>query len=168
LTDDNGTRSTENLYTYAEHVFEERKMRAQVGQINVNSALFSGAQITGVQLMPETGLQPNIQATEVSGIARTNQARVEVRQSGQLIYSSLVNAGPFSLTDVPLVRGNVDLDVSVVETDGSTTQFTVPSSALNIQGSNRAEGLNLSLGRVRDSGDESSTPWYLRSLTERC
>ena len=86
LTDDNGTRSTENLYTYAEHVFEERKMRAQVGQINVNSALFSGAQITGVQLMPETGLQPNIQATEVSGIARTNQARVEVRQSGQLIY----------------------------------------------------------------------------------
>ena len=159
LTDDNGTRSTENLYTYAEHVFEERKMRAQVGQINVNSALFSGAQITGVQLMPETGLQPNIQATEVSGIARTNQARVEVRQSGQLIYSSLVNAGPFSLTDVPLVRGNVDLDVSVVETDGSTTQFTVPSSALNIQGSNRAEGLNLSLGRVRDSGDESSTPW---------
>ncbi|MGI6899048.1 fimbrial biogenesis usher protein [Enterobacter chengduensis] len=159
LTDDNGTRSTENLYTYAEHVFEEQKMRAQVGQINVNSALFSGAQITGLQLMPEIGLQPNIKATEVSGIARTNQARVEVRQSGQMIYSSLVNAGPFTLTDVPVVRGNVDLDISVVETDGSTTRFTVPSSALIVQGSNRAEGLNLALGQVRDSGDVSSSPW---------
>lgn len=159
LTDDNGTRSTENLYTYAEHVFEARKIRAQVGQINVNSALFSGAQITGVQLMPETGLQPNIQATEVAGIARTSQARVEVRQSGQVIYSSLVNAGPFTLADVPIVRGNVDLDVSVVETDGTTTRFTVPSSSLNISGSNRVEGLNLSLGQVRDSGDADSSPW---------
>lgn len=159
LTDDNGTRSTENLYTYAEHVFEERKMRAQVGQINVNSALFSGAQITGAQLMPETGLQPNIQATEVSGIARTNQARVDVRQSGLVIYSSLVNAGPFTLTDVPVVRGNVDLDVSVVETDGTTTRFTVPSSALNVNGVNRAEGLSLSLGQVRDSGSANSSPW---------
>ena len=159
LTDDNGTRSAENLYTYAEHVFEERKMRAQVGQININSALFSGAQITGVQFMPETGLQPNIQAAEVTGIARTNQARVEVRQSGQVIYSSLVNAGPFTLTDVPVVRSNVDLDVSVAETDGSTTHFIVPSSALNLSGTNRAQGLNLSLGQVRDSGDTNSSPW---------
>lgn len=172
LTDDNGTRSAENLYTYAEHVFEEKKMRAQVGQININSALFSGAQITGVQLMPETGLQPNIQVTEVSGIARTNQARVEVRQSGQVIYSSLINAGPFTLPDVPVLRSNVDLDVSVIETDGSTTHFTVPSSALNVIGSNRAEGLNLALGQVRDSGDEKNSPWVFTvsdgtSLTTR-
>lgn len=159
LTDDNGTRSSENLYTYAEHVFEERKMRVQVGQINASSTLFSGAQITGAQLMPETGLQPNIQVTQVSGIARAPQARVDVRQSGQVIYSSLVNAGPFTLSDVPVVRGNVDLDVSVVETDGSTTHFTVPSSSLNLTGSNRAEGLSLSLGQVRDSGTENSSPW---------
>ena len=159
LTDDNGTRSTENLYTYAEHVFEERKLRIQAGQINVNSALFSGAQINGVQFLPETGLQPNIPATTISGIARTNQARVDVRQSGQVIYSSLVNAGPFTLTDVPVVRGNVDLDISVVETDGSTTTFTVPSSSLNVSGMTRTEGLSVSLGKVRDTGDEQGSPW---------
>lgn len=159
LTDDNGTRTAENLYTYAEHVFEERKTRVQVGQINASSALFSGAQITGAQFMPETGLQPNFQVTQVSGIARTSQARVEVRQSGQVIYSSLVNAGPFTLSDVPIVRGNVDLDVSVVETDGTTTHFSVPSSSLTLIGSNRAEGLSLSLGQVRDSGEENSSPW---------
>lgn len=161
LTDDNGTRSAENLYTYAEHVFEERKLRAQVGQINVSSSLFGGSQITGLQFLPETGLQPDIPATSVSGIARTNQARVEVRQSGQVIYSSLVNAGPFTLTDVPVVRSNIDLDVNVVETDGSTTRFTVPSSALNINGLSRVEGLSFSVGQVRDSGEEARSPWVV-------
>lgn len=161
LTDDNGKRSVENLYTYAEHVFEGRKLRAQVGQINATSSLFSGAQINGIQFMPETGLQPNIPATTITGIARTNQARVEVRQSGQVIYSSLVNAGPFTLTDVPVVRGNIDLDISVVETDGSTTRFTVPSSSLNVSGMTRTEGLSFSLGQIRDSGDDAGSPWVM-------
>ncbi|MFW3298797.1 fimbria/pilus outer membrane usher protein, partial [Enterobacter quasiroggenkampii] len=70
------------------------------------------------------------------------------------------------------LRSNVDLDVSVIETDGSTTHFTVPSSALNVIGSNRAEGLNLALGQVRDSGDEKNSPWVFTvsdgtSLTTR-
>lgn len=161
LTDDNGTRSVENLYTYAEHVFEERKLRAQVGQINATSSLFSGAQINGIQFLPETGLQPNIPATTITGIAHSNQARVEVRQAGQVIYSTLVNAGPFTLPDVPVVRGNVDLDISVVETDGSTTRFTVPSSSLNISGTTRAEGLSFSVGQVRDGGDDNGSPWVM-------
>ncbi|RAU36190.1 fimbrial biogenesis usher protein [Enterobacter sp. RIT418] len=165
LTDDNGQRSAENLYTYAEHVFEARKVRAQVGQINVSSALFSGAQITGLQLLPETGLQPNIPSTTITGIARSNQARVEIRQSGQVIYSSMVNAGPFTLTDVPVVRGNSDLDVSVIETNGATTRFTVPASSLNLSGFARSEGLSLSLGRVRDSGSAESSPWVFNAST---
>lgn len=165
LTDDNGQRSAENLYTYAEHVFEARKVRAQVGQINVSSALFSGAQITGLQLLPETGLQPNIPSTTITGIARSNQARVEIRQSGQVIYSSMVNAGPFTLTDVPVVRGNSDLDVSVIETNGATTRFTVPASSLNLSGFARSEGLSLSLGQVRDSGSAESSPWVFNAST---
>ncbi len=165
LTDDNGQRSAENLYTYAEHVFEDRKVRAQVGEINVSSALFSGAQITGLQLMPETGLQPNIPSTTITGIARSNQARVEIRQSGQVIYSSMVNAGPFTLTDVPVVRSNSDLDVSVIETNGATTRFTVPASSLNLAGLTRTEGLSMSLGRVRDGGNTDTTPWVFNVST---
>ncbi len=76
-------------------------MRAQVGQINVNSSLFSGAPINGVQLIPEQGLAQDTQGVTINGIARTHQARVEVRQSGQIIYTAPVNAGAFTLKMSP-------------------------------------------------------------------
>ncbi|SUH17966.1 fimbrial protein [Salmonella enterica subsp. enterica] len=47
-------------------------MRAQVGQINVNSSLFSGAPINGVQLIPEQGLAQDTQGVTINGIARTH------------------------------------------------------------------------------------------------
>lgn len=158
LTDDNGEYRSDSLYTYGEHVFQAQKIRAQVGQINVNSALFGGAAINGVQMIPEQGLERDASGVTVKGIARGHQARVEVRQSGQLIYSTLVKAGPFELEDVPVVRSNADLNVSVVETDGSVTKFIVPASSFNFRLS-RPQGLAMSLGRVRDVDSEYDMPW---------
>lgn len=158
LTDDDGEFNSDSLYTYAEHVFQNQKVRAQVGQINIQSPLFGGAPISGVQFIPEHGLAQDTPGVTVNGIARTHQARVEVRQSGQLIYSTLVNAGPFSLENVPVIRGNMDLDVNVVETDGSTTRFTVPASSFNFR-LLRPLGLEMSLGRVRDTESDYDLPW---------
>ena len=158
ITDDNGKYRSDSLYTYGEHVFQSQKVRAQVGQINVQSQLFGGAAINGVQFIPEQGLAKDTPGVTVKGLARGNQARVEVRQSGQLIYSTLVNAGPFSLENVPVVRSNANLDVSVVETDNAITRFTVPSSSFNFQVS-RPVGLAMSLGRVRDVDSDYSMPW---------
>ncbi|PHP39809.1 fimbria/pilus outer membrane usher protein, partial [Salmonella enterica] len=73
------------------------------------------------------------QGVTINGIARTHQARVEVRQSGQIIYTAPVNAGAFTLENVPIIRSNTDLNVSVVETDGSTTTFTVPAVSFNLR-----------------------------------
>lgn len=158
LTNDDGDFNSDSLYTYAEHVFQNQKVRAQVGQINVLSSLFSGVPIDGVQLIPEQGLAQDTPGVNVSGIARTHQARVEVRQSGQLIYSSLVNAGPFTLENIPVIRGNADLNVSVVETDGSTTRFTVPASSFNFHVL-KPIGLSMSVGRVRDTDTDYDLPW---------
>lgn len=158
LTDDDGDFNSDSLYTYAEHVFQNQKVRAQVGQINVHSSLFSGAPIDGIQFIPEQGLAQDTPGVTVNGIARTHQARVEVRQSGQLIYSSLVNAGPFTLESVPVIRGNADLNVSVVETDGSTTRFTVPASSFNFHVL-KPIGLSMSVGRVRDIDTDYDRPW---------
>ncbi|MCH0598842.1 fimbria/pilus outer membrane usher protein, partial [Klebsiella pneumoniae] len=79
---------------------------------------FSIPGIYGVQMMPDTALTPQVgTGDEVSGIARNPQARVDIRQGGQLIYSTLVPAGPFNLDDVPLANLNTDLNVTVTETD---------------------------------------------------
>ncbi|WP_148653617.1 fimbria/pilus outer membrane usher protein, partial [Klebsiella pneumoniae] len=48
LTDDNGDKNVESVYTFAEHVFDALKMTAQVGEINVSSYVLSGAPIVGV------------------------------------------------------------------------------------------------------------------------
>ncbi|WP_179122885.1 fimbria/pilus outer membrane usher protein, partial [Salmonella enterica] len=79
------------------------------------------------------------------------------------IYTAPVNAGPFTLDNVPVVRSNADLNVSVVETDGSTTRFIVPASSFNLQ-SLRPAGLTVSVGRVRELTTDYDKP-YVANMT---
>jgi len=158
LTDDNGNRNAESIYTYAEHVFVPQRLTMQVGEINAMSDVLSGVPITGVQLMPTSGLQKDSSGVSVSGIARTSQARVEVRQNGRLIFNTLVPAGPFTLDDVPMVRNNVDLDVTVVESDGSTNHYIVPASSVKSRNLSRPNGLTVSAGQVRGIDSDYSDP----------
>lgn len=158
LTDDNGNRNAESIYTYAEHVFVPQRLTMQVGEVNAMSDVLSGVPITGVQLMPTSGLQKDSSGVSVSGIARTSQARVEVRQNGRLIFNTLVPAGPFTLDDVPMVRNNVDLDVTVVESDGSTNHYIVPASSVKARNLSRPNGLTVSAGQVRGIDSDYSDP----------
>lgn len=158
LTDDDGNRNAESIYTYAEHVFVPQRLTMQVGEINAMSDVLSGVPITGVQLMPTSGLQKDGSGVSVSGIARTSQARVEVRQNGRLIFNTLVPAGPFTLDDVPMVRNNVDLDVTVVESDGSANRFIVPAVSVKARNLSRPNGLTVSAGQVRGIDSDYSDP----------
>lgn len=159
LTDDNGDKNAESIYTYAEHVFAAQKMTMQVGEINAGSDVLSGVPITGVQLMPTSPLLGSGSGVSVSGIARNAQARVEVRQNGRLIYNTLVPAGPFTLDDVPMVRSNVDLEVTVVESDGSSSRFIIPATSVRAQQLSRPQGLTVSVGHVRNIDGDYDNPW---------
>lgn len=158
LTDDDGNRNAESIYTYAEHVFVPQRLTMQVGEVNAMSDVLSGIPITGVQLMPTSGLQKDSTGVSVSGIARTFQARVEVRQNGRLIFNTLVPAGPFTLDDVPMVRNNVDLDVTVVESDGSSNHYIVPAASVKARNLSRPNGLTVSAGQVRGIDSDYSDP----------
>ena len=159
MTDDDGDKNAESIYTYAEHVFAAQKMTMQVGEINATSDVLSGLPISGIQLMPTSGLHNSGTGVSVSGIARTSQARVEVRQNGRLVFNTLVPAGPFTLDDVPAVRSNVDLNVTVIESDGASSRFIVPASAVRAQQLARPQGLSASVGRVRDIDGDYEDPW---------
>ncbi|WP_220710743.1 fimbrial biogenesis usher protein [Enterobacter cancerogenus] len=158
LTDDEGKKSADSIYTYAEHVFVPQKLTMQIGEINANSNVLSGVPITGIQLMPTDGLTQSGSGVSVSGIARSSQARVEIRQNGQMIFSTLVPAGPFTLDDVPVARNNVNLDVSVVEADGAINRFIVPATAVKARNLSRPQGLTVSVGQVRNIDSEYSDP----------
>jgi outer membrane usher protein FimD/PapC len=153
----NDVNTFQSLYTYAQKTFVPLKSTLQAGQINIGNSVFSGAAITGVQLIPEAALQGRgLGGVTVEGIAQT-QARVEVRQVGALIHTSLVPAGPFSLQNVQLLNGRTDLDVRVIEADGSERSFTIPAASLS-QASFTEPGYSVAAGKVRtfDASDMQS------------
>lgn len=148
FSEQDGTRSAQWLYTFAQKTFVRHKAMLQVGEINIAKSVFPGAAITGLQVLPDSALHGKSRGGAiVEGIAQS-QARVEIRQAGVLIHTTLVPAGPFRLTDVQVLNGNTDLDVRVIEADGEQRDFTVPAAAL-AQFSYTAPGYSMALGQVR-------------------
>ncbi|WP_421316239.1 fimbrial biogenesis usher protein [Aeromonas veronii] len=160
VSQSNGKVNRDSLYTYAQHTLRDAQKIAQIGQINVSDTLFSGYAINGAQLIPETALEGDGgSGISVSGIAQTAQARVDIRQSGVLIYSTLVPAGPFTLTDIPVISVNTDLDVTVTESSGATNAFTVSAASLVGAKLGRPLALSMALGTLRDIDTPFDTPW---------
>lgn len=159
LAENDGTRTTDNLYAYLQHTLVDSKKLFQAGEINTGGTIFAGTAISGMQIMPEEALSPEgSSGVAVSGIARTAQARVEVRQGGRMVYSTLVPVGPFTLNDVPIIRSNAELDVTVTETDGSKSHFVIPADAVNSHQLTSPSGLSAAVGRYRSNGDGESQP----------
>ncbi|NWA39773.1 fimbrial biogenesis usher protein [Pseudomonas reactans] len=160
VSDSDGKVTRDSLYTYAQHSFTGIKKIAQIGQINVSSTLFSGSAINGAQLIPETALDGDGgSGVTVTGLAQTSQARVDIKQSGALIYSTLVPAGPFTLDNVPVISANTDLNVTITESSGSTSHFTVPAASLSGTNLGRPQGMSMAVGKVRDVDTNFGDPW---------
>ena len=154
-----GKSRTEHLYAYGQKTFTGLKSTFQGGQINIANSLFSGDAITGVQLVPEAGLRGGARnsGAVVEGVANST-ARVEVRQNGALIQSSVVPAGPFTLTNLPLLSASTDLDVTVIEADGSRRTFSIPAASFGGGTQGAAPGYSIAAGEYRSlSGDHSSS-----------
>lgn len=159
LVDNEGDKSVDSTYAYLQHTIVSMKKIVQIGQFNISNTPFAGSEITGAQLIPEDNLFGNNgSGVTVSGIAQTAQARVEVRQSGHLIYSTLVPAGPFNLQDVPVTAANTDLDITVKETDGSRTHFVLPANVIHSGNLERSEGMSMSAGKYRATDGEVNAP----------
>ncbi|AWH33944.1 fimbria/pilus outer membrane usher protein [Stenotrophomonas sp. SAU14A_NAIMI4_8] len=146
-SDYNGQRRFRNLDAYAQKTFAAQHVLLQAGQINPASQLFSLPALLGAQLLPEAALQqPLSGGASASGIAQT-EARVEVRQKGRLILSTLVPPGPFALTQLPIIDSNADLLVTVIEADSSQRSFGVPSGSFNVGFSQPERSLSFAIGR---------------------
>ncbi|PMY65226.1 MULTISPECIES: fimbrial biogenesis usher protein [Pseudomonas] len=153
--------SFEHLYAYAQRTFTEQKALLQAGQININNPLFSGGAITGVQILPETALMGSARSgARVEGIANA-QSTIEVRQVGALIYTTIVPEGPFSLSDIPLLNSNSDLDVKVRDITGAERNFVVSAASFRNAVTVRP-GYTFSAGKIRNQGaNDEDQPWVI-------
>ncbi|SQI44036.1 Outer membrane usher protein fimD precursor [Leminorella richardii] len=94
-------------------------------------------------------------APVIRGTARTN-ARLIVRQRGNIIYSRTLTPGPFAIDDVYTGQVGADLDVTVEETDGTEQTFSVPYTSLPNMIRPGAFRYSMSVGEYRD--DQADKP----------
>ncbi|GCB06822.1 fimbria/pilus outer membrane usher protein [Ralstonia sp. SET104] len=163
-TSQDGNGKVNHLYTYAQKTFAEQKAMVQAGQINVSSGLLPVPPITGVQYKPDMALVPQQGGPSFDGIANS-QSRVDVHQMGVLIYSTVVPAGPFTLSGLPLISASADLDVTLTENNNTQRRYTVPAASLR-QSALPAPGLTVAAGKVRDVSDVGIDTPFLVTATK--
>lgn len=163
IQDDKGKISATVNSSYLEHFFSGVNRRVQIGELYTQNTLFSLSEIKGIQLFPDDmrSFPTHGSGIAVDGIANTPQARIEVRQYNQLIYSTLVPAGPFHLVDIPVQNSNSELHVSVVETSGETQQYVIPVTQLTPSTQPAAKGYSIALGKMKNYSSYGNVPTIL-------
>ncbi|WP_257249773.1 fimbria/pilus outer membrane usher protein [Burkholderia cepacia] len=114
------TRFTSNR-TLVQRDVDSIKGQLTLGEQYSDATLFDSIRFRGVQVSSDDGMLPDSErgyAPVVRGQAATN-AVVEVRQSGYVLYRANVPPGPFQLTDIFPSGSNGDLEITVIEADGS-------------------------------------------------
>ncbi|MGU7785162.1 fimbria/pilus outer membrane usher protein [Burkholderia sp. PU8-34] len=118
--------------TYVQRDLTSLTAQIRIGDAYTSGAMFDTFAFRGVQLATDDRMWPDSQrgyAPVVRGIANTN-ARVTVRQSGAVIYDTSVPPGAFVIDDLYPTGYGGDLDVTVVEADGSERRFKVPYASV--------------------------------------
>ncbi|WP_321909646.1 fimbria/pilus outer membrane usher protein [Burkholderia cepacia] len=157
---DNSGFQSRHLYAYGQRTWLRWGATLQAGQINIANSVLTGAPLTGIQVFPDAALgKQERNVVMVEGVAQS-QARVEVRQAGGLIYTTVVPVGPFSLTDLPLLNNSTDLEVTVIESDGARRSFVVPAASISAGALGQRPGYAFAFGKSRNlDGNKARNPW---------
>lgn len=129
---ENGESQYNNINTYLQRDVAKLNARVIIGQSNTTGELFDTLPFNGIQLVTDERMLPESKrgyAPDIYGTARTN-ARVIIRQSGQIIYETTVTPGKFIINDLYPMGYGGDLDVTVRESDGIEQTFSVPYSSI--------------------------------------
>ncbi|EKT65562.1 fimbria/pilus outer membrane usher protein [Providencia burhodogranariea] len=121
-----------NISSYLQRPIYSIKSNLIVGKTNTTGQFFGGLSYNGFELSSDESMYPVSEqgyAPTITGIAKTN-ALIEVRQNNAIIYQTTVPPGTFDIRNINPTSYNGDLEVTVIESDGSKNSFTVPFSAV--------------------------------------
>ena len=147
--------------TYLQRAFPNYRGMVTIGDSFTDGEVFDSLAYRGVDFSSDDRMLPNSMlgyAPQIRGNAKTN-AKVEIRQQGQLLYQTTVAAGSFEINDLYPTGFGGELEVSVIEANGEIQRFAVPYSSV-VQmlrpGLNR---YSATLGQFRDHHIDA-TPWF--------
>lgn len=110
------------------------KSQLVIGDAFTDGTTFDSVGFRGLQLSSDDRMYPDSQrgfAPTIRGVANTN-ARVQIRQNGNIIFETTVAPGAFIIDDLYATGYGGDLEVVVNEADGRVLVSRVPfSSAVN-------------------------------------
>ncbi|MBG7621463.1 fimbrial biogenesis outer membrane usher protein [Herbaspirillum sp. AP02] len=139
--------------TYAKRALPVWASEMTVGESFTSGKLLSGLAYQGLELSSDERMLPDSlrgYAPVIRGSTRSN-AQVIVSQKGREIYRTTVAPGSFVIDDLYPTSYNGDLDVTVIEADGTRSSFSVPFSALPESMRPGRSRYSLTVGRTRDT-----------------
>lgn len=128
LQQSDGSQHWQTLSAYGERSLPTWRSRLRVGQGWTSGALFDSVSYQGLELASDERMLPESQrgyAPTVFGIART-YAHVKIEQNGYLLYETSVAPGSFAIDDLSPTGYGGDLTITITESDGSITRYSVP------------------------------------------
>lgn len=126
-----GGQHYQSVQTYVQRGFKDIKSQFIAGDTFTDGALFDSYGVRGVTLGTDDRMVPESQrgyAPVVRGIASSN-AKVQIRQNGNVIYETTVAPGAFEIDDLYPTGYGGNLEVLVTEADGTTHVSSIPYAA---------------------------------------
>jgi outer membrane usher protein len=160
-----GRSNFDVISTYAERDIRALRGRVRLGDSYTSGNVFESTQFRGVQLSSDESMLPDSlrgYAPVVRGIAQTN-AKVEIRQNGYVVYTTVVPPGPFVISDLYPASSSGDLEVTVTEADGRQTQFRQPFSAVPNMLREGASRYQFTMGQARSGSLGGAKPYFLQA-----
>ncbi|MGJ5719056.1 fimbria/pilus outer membrane usher protein [Morganella sp. B601] len=120
--------------TYLSRDIRRLRSALLMGESSTGNEIFDSVPFRGVKISSNEQMLPSQMrgyAPAISGVANSN-ARVTVRQNGNVVYETYVAPGPFYINDIQQAGLSGDYDVRVTEADGTERQFIVPYSSLPV------------------------------------
>lgn len=164
-----GQRSDyQDTSTFLQRAMPSLRSVLTLGDSFTNGEVFDSVGYRGIDLSSDDRMLPNSMlgyAPQVRGIAKTN-AKVEIRQQGQLIYQTTVAAGKFEINDLYPTGFGGELEVTVLEATGEIQRFNIPYSSVTQMLRPGMIRYSLTAGEFRDQTIDYS-PWLAQAKYQR-
>ncbi len=160
-----GRSAYQNTATYLQRDISDLKSQLILGDSFTDGQIMDSIRLRGISLASDDRQTPQSQqgyAPVVRGTADSN-ARVTVSQKGYTIYETTVAPGPFIIDDLYPTGYGGDLLVTVTETDGRQSTFTVPYAAVPQLLRSGTTKYSVAVGQLQQySTFDSAMPWVMQ------
>ncbi|MGL5384880.1 MAG: fimbria/pilus outer membrane usher protein [Enterobacterales bacterium] len=121
-----------HIKSYLQREIRFLKSQLTLGDTNTSLNIFDSIGLRGIQIESKDSMLPDsLQgfAPVVRGIAKSN-ARVSIRQNGNVIYQTFVAPGAFLIDDLYATPTSGNLQVEIEEENGQITRYSMPYSSV--------------------------------------